>query len=128
MSVMLMTTSTPRAGDVENCFPAHYGEADQMARFSSTGGCRYNNGSDRVTLLAMYITILHILCHDHYRLTLHHPGQIQRCHRPLGLHVLIPQRHIFCLHRLLWSRQSCVQKRWVSVWQGVFLLDYPRGL
>ncbi len=46
-----------RAGDEENRFPAHYGEADQMARFSSIGGCRYNNGSDRVTLLAMYIMI-----------------------------------------------------------------------
>ena len=55
MSVMLMKTSTPRAGDEENRFPVHYGEADQMARFSSIGGCRYNNGSDRVkgvTILA----------------------------------------------------------------------------
>ena len=74
MSVTLMTTSTPRAGDEENRFPAHYSEADQMARFSSTGGCRYNNGSDRVTLLAMYIMILHILCPDHRRPRLHHPG------------------------------------------------------
>ena len=72
MSVMLMTT--PRAGDEENRFPAHYSEADQMARFSSTGGCRYNNGKDRVALLAMYIIILHILCPDHRRPRLHHPG------------------------------------------------------
>ena len=55
MSVTLMTTVTPRAGDEENRFLAHYSEADQMARFSSTGGCRYNNGSDRVTLLVIYI-------------------------------------------------------------------------
>ena len=65
MSVTLMTTSTPKAGDEEHRFPAHYGEVDQMARFSSTGGCRYNNGSDRVALLAMYIMILHILHPDH---------------------------------------------------------------
>ena len=101
MSVTLMTTSTPRAGDEDNRFPAHYSEADQMARFSSTGGCRYNNGSDRVTLLVMYIMILHILCHDHHRLTLHHPGQIQRCHHPLDLYVLILQRRIFCWHCLV---------------------------
>ena len=78
MLVMLMTTSTPRAGDEENRFPAHYGEVDQMARFSSIGGCRYNNGSDRVTLLAMYIMILHILCPDHRRLRLHHLGAVSR--------------------------------------------------
>ena len=36
MLVMLMKTSTPRVGDEENRFPAHYSEADQMARFSST--------------------------------------------------------------------------------------------
>ena len=52
MSVTLMKTSTPRAGDEENHFPAHYSEADQMARFSSTGGCRYNNSSSRVTLFS----------------------------------------------------------------------------
>ena len=52
MSVMLMITSTPRAGDEENRFPAHYSEADQMARFSSTDGCRHNNGSDRITLIS----------------------------------------------------------------------------
>ena len=75
MSVMLMTTLTPRAGDEENRFPAHYSEADQMARFSSTSGCRYNNGKDRVALLAMYIIILHILCPDHRRPRLHHPGE-----------------------------------------------------
>ena len=74
MSVTLMTTSTPRAGDEENRFPAHYGEVDQMARFSSIGGCRYNNGTNRVTLLGMYIIILHILCPDHRRLRLHHLG------------------------------------------------------
>ena len=74
MSVTLMKTSTPRAGDEENRFPAHYGEADQIARFSSIGGCRYNNGSDRVTLLAMYIMILHILYPGHRRLRLHHLG------------------------------------------------------
>ena len=78
MSVTLMTTSTPRAGDVENRFPAHYGEADQMSRFSSIGVCRYNNGSDRVTLLAMYIMILHILCPDHRRLRLRHLGAVSR--------------------------------------------------
>ena len=78
MSVSLMITSTPRARDEENRFPAHYSEADQMARFSSTGGCRYNNGSDRVTLLAMYIMILHILCPDHRRLRLHHLGAVSR--------------------------------------------------
>ena len=65
MSVSLMKTSTPRAGDEENRFPAHYSEADQMARFSSTGGCRYNNGSDRITLLAMHIMILHNLYPGH---------------------------------------------------------------
>ena len=74
MSVTLMTTSTPIAGDEENRFPAYYSEADQMARFSSTGGCRYNNSSDRVTLLAMYIMALHILCPDRRKLRLHHPG------------------------------------------------------
>ena len=74
MSVMLMKTSTPRAGDEENRFPAHYSEADQMARFSSTGGCRYNNGKDMIALLAMYIMILHILHPDRHRIRLHHPG------------------------------------------------------
>ena len=78
MSVTLMTTSTPRAGDEENRFPAHYSEADQMARFSSTGGCRYNNGKDRVALLAMYIIILHILCPGHHRPRLHNPGAISK--------------------------------------------------
>ena len=78
MSVTLMTTSTPRAGDKENRFPAHYSEADQMARFSSTGGRRYNNGSDRVTLLAMYIMILHILHPDRLRTRFHHPGEMSR--------------------------------------------------
>ena len=78
MSVMLVTASTPRAGDEENHFPAHYSEADQMARFSSTGGRRYNNGSDRVTLLAMYIMILHILCPVHRGLRLHHLGAVSR--------------------------------------------------
>ena len=78
MSVTLMTTSTPRAGDEENRFPAHYSEADQMARFSSTGGCRYNNGSDRVTLLTMYIMILHILCPGRHRPRLHSPGAISK--------------------------------------------------
>ena len=78
MSVTLMTTSTPRAGDEENRFPAHYSEAGRMARFSSTGGCRYNNGSGRVTLLAMYIMILHILCPDHRRLRLRHLGAVSR--------------------------------------------------
>ena len=89
MSVTLMKTSTPRAGDEENHFPAHYSEADQMARFSSTGSCRYNNGSDRVTLLAMYIMILHILCLDHHRLRLHHLGAVSRVSPSpgsLGLH------------------------------------------
>ena len=30
MSITWMTTTTPRAGDEETRFPAHYGEADQM--------------------------------------------------------------------------------------------------
>ena len=74
MSASLMITLTPRVGDEENRFPAHSSEADLMARFSSTGGCRYNNNKDRVALLAMYIIILHILCPDHRRPRLHHPG------------------------------------------------------
>ena len=78
MSVTLMTTSTPRAGDEENRFPAHYSEAEQMARFSSTGGCRCNNDKDMIALLAMYIMILHILCPDHHRLRLHHLGAVSR--------------------------------------------------
>ena len=76
MSVTLMKTSTPRARDEENRFPAHYSEADLMARFSSTGGCRYNNGKDGVALLAMYIMILHILCPDHRRIRLHNLGAV----------------------------------------------------
>ena len=52
MSVMLVTTSTPRAGNEENRFPAHYSEEDQMARFSSTGGCRCNNDKDMVALFS----------------------------------------------------------------------------
>ena len=78
MSVMLVTTSTPRAGDEENRFPAHYSEADKMARFSSTDGCRYNIGKHMVALLAMHIMILHILCPDHRRLRLHHIGAVSR--------------------------------------------------
>ena len=78
MSVTLMATSTPRAGDEENRFPAHYGEADQMARFSSTGDCRCNNGKDVVALLAIYIMILHFLCPDHHRLRSHHLGALSR--------------------------------------------------
>lgn len=78
MSVTLMTTSTPRAGDEENRFPAHYSEADQMTRFSSIGGCRYNIGKHMVALLAMHIMILHILCPDHRRLRLHHLGAVSR--------------------------------------------------
>ena len=97
MSVMLMTTSTPRAGDEENRFPAHYSEADQMARFSSTGGCRYNNGKNRVALLAMYIMILHILCPDRRRLRLHHLGAVSRvspspgssCHHSSRMYLLL---------------------------------------
>ena len=76
MSVTLMTTSTPRVVDEENRFPTHYSEVDQMARFSSTGGCRYNNGKDMVALLAMYIMILHILHPDRRRLRLHHLGAV----------------------------------------------------
>ena len=57
-----------------NRFPAHYSEADQMARFSSTGGCRYNNGKDMIALLAMSIMVLHILHPDRHRIRLHHPG------------------------------------------------------
>ena len=78
MSVTLMTTSMPRAGDEENCFLAHYSKADQMARFSSTGGCQHNNDKDRVSLLAMYILILHILCPRHHRPRLHNPGAISK--------------------------------------------------
>ena len=78
MSVTLMTTSTPRAGDEENRFPAHYSEADQMARFSSTGGCQCNNDKDMVAPLAMYIMILHFLCPDHCRLRSHHLGAVSR--------------------------------------------------
>ena len=78
MSVTLMTTSTSRAGDEENRFPAHYSEADQMARFSSTGGCRHNNGKDRDALSAMYIMTLHILCHVHLKTRLHHHGAVSR--------------------------------------------------
>ena len=78
MSVTLMKTSTPRAGDEENRFPAHYSEADQMARFSSTGGCRCNNGSDGITLLAMHIMILHNLYPGHHRPTLHLHGTLSR--------------------------------------------------
>src|SRR3954466_1030992 len=70
-----MKTSTPRAGNKENRFPAHYSEADQMARFSSTGGCRYNNGKDMVALLAIYIVILCILPPYRHRARLHHPGE-----------------------------------------------------
>ena len=78
MSVTLMTTSTPRARDEENRLPAHYSEADQMAKFSSTGGCRYDNGKDMIALLAMSIMVLHILCPDHRRLRLHHLGAVSR--------------------------------------------------
>ena len=78
MSVTLMTTSTPRVVDEENRFPTHYSEVDQMARFSSTGGCRYNNGKDMIALLAMYIMILHILHPDRHRIRLHHPGAVSR--------------------------------------------------
>ena len=78
MSVTLMTTSTPRAGDEENRFPAHYGEADQMARFLSTSGSRCNNDKDVVNLLAMHIVILHFLCPDHHRLRSHHLGALPR--------------------------------------------------
>ena len=78
MSVTLMKTSTPRAGDEENCFPAHYSEADRMARFSSTGGCRYNNGQDMIALLAMSIMVLHILHPDRHRTRLHHLGAVSR--------------------------------------------------
>ena len=92
MPVSLMKTSTPRAGDEENRFPAHYSEADQMVRFSSTGGCRYNNGSDRITLLAMHIMTLHNLYPGHRRLGLHHL---------LGLHVLIHRGYNFRWYRLV---------------------------
>ena len=78
MSVTLMKSSTPRAGDEENHFPAHYSEADQMARFSSTDGCRYNNGKDMIALLAMYTMTLHILCPGHHRPRLHNPGAISK--------------------------------------------------
>ena len=78
MSVTLMTTSTPRAGDEENRFPVHYGEADKMMRFSSTSGCRHNNSKDKVTISAMHIMILRILCHDHRRPRLHHSGAVSR--------------------------------------------------
>ena len=84
MSVTLMTTSTPRVGDEENHFPAHYSEVDQMARFSSTGGCRYNSGKDMIALLAMYIMILHILHPVHHRIRLHHPGAISKVSPSFG--------------------------------------------
>ena len=101
MSVTLMTTSTPRAADEENHFPAHYSEADQMARFSSTGGCRHNNGSDKVTLLARYIMILHNFAMFNVGQGCIILGQCQGCHHLLGLHVLIPRGCIFCWHRLV---------------------------
>ena len=75
MSVTLMKTSTPRAGDEEKHFPTHYSEADQMARFSSTGCCRYNNAKDIIALLAMYIMILHFPCPNHHWLRSHHLGE-----------------------------------------------------
>ena len=74
----LLPVSSPRAGDEENRFPAHYSEADQMARFSSTGGCRCNNDKGRVALLAMYIMILLILCPGHHRPRFHNPGAISK--------------------------------------------------
>ena len=74
----LLPVSSLRAGNEENRFPAHYSEADQMARFSSTGGCRCNNDKDMVALLAMYIMILHILCAGHHRPRLHNPGAISK--------------------------------------------------
>ena len=74
MLVTWMTISTPRAGDEENRFPAHYSDADQMARFSSTSGCRCNNDKDMVALLVMYIMILHFPCPNHHRLRSHHLG------------------------------------------------------
>ena len=49
-----------------------------MARFSSTGGCRYNNGKDRIALIAIYIMVLHILPPDRHRARLHHPGAVSR--------------------------------------------------
>ena len=73
-----MVISSPRAGDEVNRFPAHYSKADQMARFSSTGGCRCNNDKGMVALLAMYIMILHFLCPDHHRLRSHHLGAVSR--------------------------------------------------
>ena len=78
MSVTLMTTSTPRAGDEENRFPAHYSEADQMSTFSPTGGCRHNIDKDRVAPLATYIMILNFLCPDHRRPRLHHLDAMSR--------------------------------------------------
>ena len=115
MSVTLMTTLTPRAGDEENRFPAHYNEADQMARFSSISGCRHNNGKDKVALLAMYIIILLILCPGHHRPRFQSWGNFK------GVTILlvfmssflegVPSLGIV----LLWCRESCVQKRWVNV-------------
>ena len=96
-----MTTSTQRAGDKENRFPAHYSEADQMARFSSTGGCRYNNGKDKVALLAMYIMIRHILWPVHRKTRLHHPGAVSRVSPSSSLGFLIPREGIFCWYRLV---------------------------
>ena len=72
------------AGDEENRFPAHYSEADQMARFSSTYGCRYNNGKDMIALLAMSIMVLHILHPDRHRTRLHHPGANSKVSPSLG--------------------------------------------
>ena len=74
----LLPVSSPRAGDEENRFPTHYSEAGPMARFSSTGGCRYNNGKDMIALLAMSIMVFHILHPDRHRTRLHHPGAISK--------------------------------------------------
>ena len=112
MSISLMETSTPRAGDEENRFTAHYSEADHMARFSSTGGRRYNNGSDRITLLAMYIMTLHNSCHGHRRLGLHHLGAVSW---------MSPSSGSPCLH------SSRMDFPLISSCRGVATLAFRRG-
>ena len=112
MSVMLMKTSTPRVGDEENRFPAHYSEADQMARFSSTDGCRYNNGEDMIALLAMYIRVLHILHPDLHRTRLHHTRANSK---------VSPSSESSCPH------SSKAYLLLASSWCGVANLAFRRG-
>ena len=113
MSVTLMKTSTPRAGDEENRFPTHYIEAGQMARFSSTSGFRYNNGKDMIALLVMYIMVLRMLHPDRHRTRLHHLGAESKVSPSSGSSSLEDVSSVGIV--LLWCRQSCVRKMWVNV-------------